>query len=49
MTLNQAIDRLHDLNPGVVAIDSERHERPYEPLLASPAPGNESQTTIEAA
>lgn len=33
MTLNQAIDRLYDLNPGVVGIDGERHERRHKPLL----------------
>ena len=33
MLIDAAIERLYDLNVGVVGVDGERHERPHKPLL----------------
>ena len=33
MTLDEAIERLYDLNVGIIGVADERHERPHKPLL----------------
>ena len=33
MTLDAAIERLYDLNVGIIGVGGERHERPHKPLL----------------
>lgn len=33
MNLDSAIERLYDLNVGVIGVGGERHERPHKPLL----------------
>ena len=33
MLLDSAIERLYDLNVGIIGVGEERHERPHKPLL----------------